>query len=43
MVDDPALADYVLVSICDVTEAGDIVKARAHGRPVIAGGIKSNG
>jgi hypothetical protein len=41
MVDDPASADYVLVSICDVTEVGDIVKARAHGRPVIAGGMIS--
>jgi hypothetical protein len=41
MVADPAVADYVLVSICDITEAGDIIKARAYGKPVIAGGMIS--
>lgn len=41
MVADPAAADYVLVSICDITEVGDIIKARAYGKPVIAGGMIS--
>lgn len=34
----PAGADLVLVSICDVTEIGDIVKARRYGRPILTGG-----
>lgn len=41
LVDDPGLADAVLVSMCDIGEIGDIAKAKAHGRPVIAGGMIS--
>lgn len=39
MVADPARADYVLVSLCDISELSDIARARCYGRPVIAGGM----
>lgn len=38
---DPSQADYVLVSLCDISEVGDITKAKALGRPVISGGMVS--
>jgi hypothetical protein len=41
IVSSPAEADYVLVSICDITEAREILKARAYGKPVITGGLLS--
>jgi radical SAM superfamily enzyme YgiQ (UPF0313 family) len=42
IVDDPLDADVVMVSLCDITEIGDIQKARrAYGKPVLAGGIIS--
>jgi radical SAM superfamily enzyme YgiQ (UPF0313 family) len=41
MVDDPGQADYILVSICDITEIADIIKAGQYKKPVIAGGMIS--
>jgi hypothetical protein len=41
IVDSPKDADYVLVSICDITEAKEILKARHYGKPVITGGLLS--
>lgn len=41
MVNNPSDADYILVSVCDITESGEIVKAKAHGKPVISGGMLS--
>lgn len=41
MVDDPSLADYVMVSMCDITEIGDIDKARKLGKPILSGGMIS--
>lgn len=41
MVEDPAQSDYVLISVCDITEITDIVKARQYRKPVIAGGMIS--
>lgn len=38
---DVSLADYVLCSICDVTEIGEIIKAKKYGPPVITGGMIS--
>lgn len=39
LVDDPAQADYVLVSICDITELDDILSAKKYGKPVVTGGL----
>lgn len=41
MVTRPQDADYVLVSVCDITEAKEILKARSYGKPVITGGLLS--
>lgn len=41
MCSDPAEADYTLVSICDITEIGDILKAKKLGKPIITGGMIS--
>lgn len=37
----PSDADYILCSICDITEASEIAKARKYGKPIIAGGMLS--
>jgi len=34
-------ADYVLVSLCDITEITDLIKARKLGKPTITGGMIS--
>lgn len=36
-----AEADAVLLSLCDITELGDVVAARKYGKPIIAGGMVS--
>lgn len=41
MVNDPQSADYILVSLCDITEITDIIKARQYGKPIITGGMIS--
>lgn len=42
LVGSPEDADVVLVSICDISEVGDILKARkATGKPIMAGGMVS--
>lgn len=41
MVDSPEEADVVMVSICDISEIGDAVRARNFGKPVLAGGMVS--
>jgi len=41
MAEDPMQADYILVSICDITEITDVIKARQYKKPVIAGGMIS--
>lgn len=41
MVTSPSDADYTLVSLCDISEIGDIAKAKKIGLPVITGGMIS--
>lgn len=41
IVDKPQEADYILVSICDITEAHEIINARAYNKPIITGGMLS--
>jgi len=41
LVDDPAHADYVIVSICDITELKDIEAARQYKKKIITGGMIS--
>jgi len=42
LVNDPNDADYTLVSMCDIDEVGDCIKAKGIGLPVIAGGMISD-
>lgn len=39
MTDDPSQADIVMVSLCDITEIGDIAKARKFCKPILTGGM----
>lgn len=41
IVHDAASAELIMVSVCDITEASEIIKARRYGKPVIGGGMLS--
>lgn len=41
LVDNPNDATHVLVSLCDITEIGEIKKAKKLGKPIITGGFIS--
>lgn len=41
LVDDPRDADYIMLSLCDISEIGEIERAKKYGKPVITGGMVS--
>lgn len=41
LVDSPQDADYTMLSLCDISEVGEIEKAQKLGKPVITGGMIS--